>query len=69
MSSPILDKQPNIIAPPTVPLGPLLAETIYLSSTAVKAALQEHARVNSYRIGIESLTQKHIFFRCAKGGK
>jgi hypothetical protein len=69
MSSPTLDEQPNIMAPPTAPLGPLLAEAIYPSSTAAKAALQEHARVNGYGIGIESSTQKRIFFRCAKGGK
>jgi hypothetical protein len=43
MLSLIFDKQPNIIAPPIVSLGPLLADTIYPSSTAAKAALQEHA--------------------------
>jgi hypothetical protein len=69
MLSPILDKQPNIMAPPIAPLGTLLADAIYPSSTAVKAALKEYARVNSYRIGIESLIQKCIFFRCAKRGK
>ena len=69
MSSPILDEQPNIMALPTAPLGPLLAEAIYPSSTAAKAALQEHTQVNNYRIRIESSTQKCIFFQCAKGDK
>jgi hypothetical protein len=39
MSSLTLDEQPNIMAPPTVPFGPLLAEVIYPNSTAAKAAL------------------------------
>ena len=69
MLSPTLDEQPNIMAPPIVPLSPLLAEAIYPSSTAAKAALQEHARVNDYRIRIKSSIQKHIFFWCVKGGK
>jgi hypothetical protein len=69
MLSPTLDEQSNIIAPPTAPLGSLLAEAIYSSSTAAKAALQEYAQVNGYGIGIESSTQKCIFFQYAKGGK
>ena len=69
MSSLTLDEQPNIMALPTVSLGPLLTEAIYPSSTAAKAALQEHARVNGYGIRIELSTQKRIFFRCAKRGK
>jgi hypothetical protein len=36
MSSPTLDEQPNIMAPPIAPLGPLLAEAIYPSSTAAR---------------------------------
>jgi hypothetical protein len=69
MSSPTLDEQPNIMAPPIAPLGPLLAEAIYPSSTAAKAALQEHARVNGYEIGIKLLTQNRIFFWYIKGDK
>jgi hypothetical protein len=67
--APALDVLPDIMAPPTAPLGPPLAEAIYPDSTAAKAALQEHARVNGYGIGIDSSTQKRLFFRCAKGGK
>jgi hypothetical protein len=57
------------MAPSIVPLGPSLAEAIYSNSTTAKAALQEHARINGYGIGIHSSTQKRVFFRCAKGGK
>ena len=69
MLLPTLNEQPNIMAPPTASLSPLLAEAIYPSSTAAKATLQEHTRVNGYGIGIESSTQKCIFFQCAKEGK
>ena len=46
--------------------SPILDEQ---SNTAAKAALQEHARVNGYGIGIESSTQKRIFFQYVKGRK
>jgi hypothetical protein len=50
--APAPDVPLNIMAPPTAPLSPPLPEAIYPDSTAAKAALQEHAQVNSYGIGI-----------------
>lgn len=60
--APAPDVPLDIMASPTAPLGPPLAEAIYPDPTAAKAALQEHARVNGYGTGIDSSTQKRVFF-------
>jgi hypothetical protein len=71
MSSPALPDivPPDIIALPTAPLGLPVAEAIYPNSAGARTALQEHARVNGYGIGVESSTQRRVFFWCAKRGK
>jgi Iap family predicted aminopeptidase len=50
------------------PLGPGIAADTFSDAATVKAALQEHAKVNSYAISVESSNPKRIFFICTKGG-
>ena len=65
----------SLLAPPTIaplpaaPLKPLVTKAVYTNPIAVRAALQEHARVNGYGIAVESSSKKRVFYRCAKGGK
>jgi FAR1 DNA-binding domain len=51
------------------PLGEPFSEAIYTEISAVRAALEDHARTNGYAIGVKSSKAQRFLYRCSKGGK
>jgi len=51
------------------PLGPLFDEAVYKDFATIKAALQEHARINGFAISVHSSREQRAIFKCTKGGK
>jgi hypothetical protein len=51
------------------PLGLPFDEATYTTPEAVKAALQNHARDNSYGVSVSSSENQRIYYACAKRGK
>jgi hypothetical protein len=51
------------------PLGPPFGEAVFKDFATIKAALQEHARINGFAISVHSSREQRAIFKCTKGGK